>query len=189
MKRQTGSARKPLFVSFPLLGVGLLSVVVFSLWLLPASAQGAAAARVLTLYSVATAEQYVNNADDRARGKGNNPFGNFRDASATVTHVGGAPFPGDEALFKFSLFADASLDRSAGSAIFTCQYNFNKNAYCDAVYQLATGTLFAAGAFNYDANSFALAITGGSGPYFGSTGGIQVSPGPKHSQRLALTLG
>jgi hypothetical protein len=144
--------------------------------------------RSITLYSIATEEQYVNNADDRARGKGNNPFGNFRDATATVTHPGGAPFPGDEAFFKFALYTSSQLHTNAGSAVFTCEYNFNKNTFCEAVYQLSGGNIFGAGAFNFTANSFAIAITGGTGRYFGAFGDMQASPGPRHSQHLTFAL-
>ena len=38
----------------------------------------------LTLYSVATAEQYENYSDDRQRGSGNNPFGNYKAPTATT---------------------------------------------------------------------------------------------------------
>jgi hypothetical protein len=143
----------------------------------------------LTLYSLATESQFVNNADDRARGKGNNPFGNFQDAKATVTQPGGSPFPGDEAIYKFSLYTTMNLKKkSAGSAILTCQYNFDHNAYCDAEYTLHGGTLFGAGAFNFNTDSFVISVTGGTGTYLAMSGDIKATPGPQHSQRLAITL-
>ena len=143
----------------------------------------------LVLYSVPSQQQYLNNADDRARGEGNNPFGNFRDASATATHPTGAPYPGDEVFFKFNVFTSGSLNKSAGSATLSCQYNFNKNAFCDGYYELDGGTLFGAGPLDFSSSTFALAITGGTGKYLYMTGGIQGSPGPRHSQRLVFTLG
>jgi hypothetical protein len=42
-----------------------------------ASASPRSAPTRLTLYSVASAEQFLNHMDDRQRGHGNNPFGNF----------------------------------------------------------------------------------------------------------------
>ena len=144
--------------------------------------------QTMTVYSLATEEQFVNNADDRARGKGNNPFGNYKDLTATTAEKGNGPFPGDEALFKFSIYQSSDLKKSAGTAVFTCQYNFNKNAFCDASYALPGGTLVGAGAFNFNAQNFALAITGGTGKYRGVTGDLRAAPGPHHSQKLAITL-
>jgi hypothetical protein len=186
MKRRVTLFRLIRSASLPPLSAALLLGAFVGLT--PGSADAAKVGRV-TLYSVATQEQYVNNADDRARGKGNNPFGNFRDASATATHPTGAPYPGDEVFFKFNVFTSGSLNKSAGSATLSCQYNFNKNAFCDGYYQLDGGTLFGAGPLDFSSSTFALAITGGTGKYLYMTGGIQGSPGPRHSQRLVFTLG
>ena len=68
----------------------------------PAGGRG----RPFTFYSAATSEQFVNNADDRLRGKGNNPFGNFHDSSPTTKQAKG-PFPGDEAIFTFDVYSDS----------------------------------------------------------------------------------
>ena len=154
----------------------------------PTSGAQARVGKGAVLYSVGTAEQYVNNADDRARGKGHNPFGNFHDASATATH-GGGPYPGDEALFKFKLYTSSTLKSLIGSAVFTCLYDFNKDAFCDASYSLNDGTVFGAGTLDTTADSFAIPITGGTGKYLGLMGVIHASPGPSHSQRLAFAVG
>jgi hypothetical protein len=98
------------------------------------------------------------------------------------------PFPGDEALFKFNAFSAGDLKKSAGTAVFTCQYNFNKNAFCDAAYELTDGTLIGSGEFDFNASSFSLAIIGGTGKYRGRIGSLDASPGPKHSQRLVVVL-
>jgi hypothetical protein len=133
-------------------------------------------------------EQFVNNADDRTRGIGNNPFGNFND-SAPVTKTGSGPFPGDEALFSFNLYTNVDRKTKAGSAIFRCYYNFSKNAFCDVSFQLTgKGTLTAVGAFNFNATQFNLAVTGGYGGYANARGVVAESPGAKHSQRLAFVL-
>jgi len=177
--------------TLPLLAAGIASICVClpGVGFMAQSAEAASASQGMTLYSIAKSEQYVNNADDRARGKGNNPFGNFRDATATATHQSGAPFPGDEAIYAFDVYANDGLKKSVGTAVYTCQYNFNKNAWCDAVYEINGGTLFGSGAFNFNADTFALGITGGLGKYSGVTGGIRSMPGPSHSQRLIFTLG
>jgi hypothetical protein len=141
-----------------------------------------------TLYPVATQEQYINDADDRLRGKGNNPFGNFKDTLPNIIS-GHPPFVGDESIFKFDVFTDSSLKTSAGSATLTCRYYFKQSQFCDVLYQLNGGTIYGDGAFGYSADSFAIAVTGASGKYSGLTGIIQVTPGPSHSQRLAFQDG
>ena len=93
----------------------------------------------LVLYSVAEQEQFINNADDRTRGGGNNPFGNNKDVTPTSNKATNGPFPGDEAIFSFNLYTSSSLRTRAGTAIFTCQYNYDKNAFCDAAFQLSNG--------------------------------------------------
>jgi hypothetical protein len=153
-----------------------------------ASAHSSLANRTLVLYSVATAEQFMNNKDDRERGTGTNPFGNFHDATPTTKQARG-PFPGDEAYFKFAVYDDRSLRRPIGSARFSCFYNFNRNVYCDAVYHLGDGMLIGSGGFSFDATSFDMAITGGSGAYKSLKGEMKAQPAPHHAQRLVFTLG
>jgi len=157
------------------------------------SAGGAsgADAQKLTLYSIAEQEQYVNNADDRTRGEGNNPFGNYKDVTPVANKSSVGPFPGDEALFSFNLYTDPGLKKRAGSAIFTCQYNFDKNAFCDASFQVAAGskgTLIASGSFNFNATQFTLTVTGGTGPFVGRKGTVSETPSRNHAQKLGFEL-
>jgi len=153
------------------------------------SAAQHSAAQTLTLYSVAEQEQYVNNADDRTRADGNNPFGNYKDVTPVANRSGNGPFPGDEALFSFNLYADSGLKHRAGSAIFTCQYNFNKNAYCDASFRLNNGsTLVAAGSFNFNATKFTLTVTGSYGKLQNKKGFVNETPSQNHSQKLSFTF-
>jgi hypothetical protein len=145
-------------------------------------------AKRVVIYSVAKQEQYVNNADDRTRGQGHNPFGNYKDTAPVIKPPTG-PFPGDEAIFAFALFSDAGLRKKAGSAVFMCYYNFGKNAYCDASFHLSNGaTLMASGAFNFNAPKFTLAITGGYGPNAARSGVVEERPAANHSQRLVFLL-
>jgi hypothetical protein len=154
-----------------------------------AAPRSAGGTRSFMLYSVATTEQFLNNKDDRERGKGTNPFGNFHDASATTKQAKG-PFPGDEAYFKFAVYESPSLGKPIGDARFACHYNFNRDVYCDAVYELSRGTLVGGGAFSFDASSFTLVITGGSGTYQGLRGDVKTEPATKRAaQRLSFTLG
>ena len=76
----------------------------------------------LTLYSVATAAQYQNYSDDRQRGYGNNPFGNFKDTSATTKRTKSGPFPGDLEYFELIVYRDADLKTRTGTATITCQF-------------------------------------------------------------------
>ena len=142
----------------------------------------------LRLYSVATAEQFINNEDDRARAQGNSPFGNFKDTAAVAKETGNGPFPGDQSLFTFDVYKSSDLKTKIGTATFSCQYNFNKNAFCEAVYTLKNGTLYGAGAFNFNATAFSIAITAGTGTYNGKTGQLAAKPGPNHSQQLIFKL-
>ena len=155
-----------------------------------ASARGTAASltKKLTVYSVATQEQFMNHEDDRDRGKGNNPFGNFKDSTSATKETGIGPFAGDRAIFTFALFDDAKLRTKIGSATFICQYGFPKNAICDAGYQLENGQLIGEGAFNFNARSFDLAITGGTGKYAGLIGVMSASPSKGHTQTLTFRL-
>jgi hypothetical protein len=152
------------------------------------SAAAAPAPQRITIYSIATQEQFLNHKDDRSRGTGNNPFGNFKDTSTPSAQGGVGPFVGDRAIFTFRLFADPGLKRSIGSAIYVCHYSFDKESFCNADYILADGTLTGAGEFNFSASKFALAVTGGTGKYRSTTGDLFVSPAANHSQRVLFTF-
>ena len=155
------------------------------------SAPARAIPHAMTLYSSPTHEAFVANADDEIRGDVSNPFGTHisREASglANLDEKQG-PFPGDEALFTFDVFATGKLQASIGKATFTCQYYFDKNAFCDVSFQLDGGSLIAAGAFNFNSKTFALAITGGYGKYSGASGDIEATPSGKLAQRLAFVF-
>jgi hypothetical protein len=140
----------------------------------------------LTLYSVATSEQFINNADDRQRGQTHSAFGNFHDTSATSRERGNGPFPGDQAIYEFAVYGNAALKQSVGTGMFTCEYNFAKHAFCNALYSVKGGTLIGSGQVNFDSYSFAIAIVGGTGKYRGLRGEMQATQGPNHSQRLVF---
>ena len=73
-------ARRPSGSRLPLLGLavaGLLSIVAVA----GAGAARAVKTRQLVLYAGVTRTAYVNNADDRSRGEGRNPFGNYSGSS------------------------------------------------------------------------------------------------------------
>jgi hypothetical protein len=154
-----------------------------------APAGAAPAGRQFTVYSLAEQEQYVNNQDDRTRGKGNNPFGNYRDNAPIASKDANGPFPGDEAVFDFDLYGNAALTKRIGSATFTCQYNFAKNADCDVAFDLkGKGTLIATGAFNFEAKRFTLGLTGGYGSYVAAKGVVAETPSAHHAQKLRFEI-
>ena len=158
--------------------------------LLRPSSVAAATSHALTLYSVATGAQYINNNDDEARGDVNNPYGTQALHGAALAHVenGNGPFAGDQAIFTFKLYGGSNLKASAGSAMLICQYNFNKNAFCDASYYLRGGALIGGGPLNFNAKRFALAITGGTKTYSRAAGEVDVSPSANHAQRLSFIM-
>src|ERR1700722_3860195 len=143
----------------------------------------------LTVYSVATHEQFIDNSDDEARGWTANPFGlRDRRVQFAESEDKGGPYPGDAALFSFNLYTDASLKTIAGSATLTCYYYFGKNAFCDATYQLRSGTLIGGNAIAFSATHFAVAITGGTSKYLTVTGDAEASPSGKQAQRLDFAI-
>ncbi len=142
----------------------------------------------IDVYSAPAQETFVANADDEARGAVNNPFGTHNGSPAASEKTNG-PFAGDEALFSFDVYTTPGLQSKAGSAVYTCWYYFNKNAFCDASFQLKGGTLIAAGTLNFEGKAFALAITGGYGKYTRATGDVEATASGKNAQHLAFVLG
>jgi hypothetical protein len=153
------------------------------------SAASTAATQRLTLYTLPSQEQFLNHADDRQRGYGKNPFGNFQAPTATTRESNNGPFPGDQAFFAFKVYSGPDLKKLAGSAVFTCNYNFKHHGFCDATYDLGADTFLAAGPVDFDAKTFTLVVTGGTGKYEGLTGAVTATPGPKLSQRLTVAVG
>lgn len=170
----------------PLVAV-CVAVVAAAGWLAP-RASATTTAKRLVVYSVAEQEQYVNNSDSRRQGVGNNPFGTFKDLGPTSTPPNG-PFPGDESLFSFNLYSDRGVKHRIGTAVFTCQYNFSTNAFCDASYHLSGGdSLVAGGGFSFSASRFTLAVTGGTGRYADQSGTVTEIPSANHAQRVVFVL-
>ena len=92
------------FVLLTLTAIVGAALIVVATAASPAKA-AARAQRSFVLYSVTKEEQFLDHADDRARGKGNNPFGNFKESKAVVKEPGNGPFPGDNAVFAFGLYS------------------------------------------------------------------------------------
>jgi hypothetical protein len=141
------------------------------------TAHRVSAMRVLTVYSVATGLQYINSADDSARGKVNNPFDGATNKLAPERSGGGdGPFAGDIAVYSVDLYSDSTLKRHAGSGVYTCYFNYNQRALCQAYYKrTGAGTLVASGPVDFKTSGFTIAITGGTNTYLGARGQVNVA--------------
>ena len=158
-------------------------VVVAALVVLASFVSGSAGATAKTpqrlkLYSITTEEQFLNHADDRQRGFGNNPFGNYKAPTATTREHNAGPFPGDQALYSFKLYTNSSRKALAGTALYSCTYSFARRGYCDASWKLKDGTLVGGGAVDFDSKTFTFVITGGTAKYHGVAGTVSSSPAP-----------
>jgi hypothetical protein len=144
--------------------------------------------QTLVRYSNVVRETFVNNDDDEARGRVNNPFG-ARIRKGAASKAGGGPFPGDQALFGFDVFSDAKLRTRAGSGVYNCQYSFAKRALCQATIELEGGTISVDGFIDFGASTWTMVVTGGTGKYSGRSGEVEATPDGRHAQRLAFRLG
>jgi hypothetical protein len=140
----------------------------------------------LVLYSEAGRAAFLDNSDDRlgggepsarAKSEASGTAAIVRSLSGGPFHVSPAliraenaaqqvsgPLPGDEALVSLEVFTTPELQKAVGSALLTCRYAFDRNAYCDGAVELADGVrLTAAGTLDADADHLTLAITSGYG--------------------------
>jgi hypothetical protein len=149
------------------------------------------ATQKLTVYAVPATVQFMNHADDRLRGMSANPF-NLK-ASAVIFNdngkeKGNGPFPGDDILYAFKLFADAERTQPTGTAMFTCYYGFGKRATCDSYFDLDKGLLLASGQVPFGQTHFTLGVTGGTHAYVGALGQLKSVPAAKNAQRFDLQV-
>jgi hypothetical protein len=148
--------------------------------------------RSLAIYSSATAVQYLNNADDEARGLTNNPFSSgVNKLRPKLEWKGNGPFAGDVVIYSFNLFNDRSLKKKAGSATYTCYFNYKKMAFCNTYYSLKSGasTIVASGPIDFNTTGFSLPITGGTSRYVAARGELkETSVKTANAQRLEFRL-
>jgi hypothetical protein len=156
------------------------------------AASGASrASQKLTVYAVPTTVQFMNHADDRLRGMSTNPFSLKAEAvilGANGKEKGNGPFPGDDILYGFKLFADAKRTKPIGTAMFTCYYEFAKRATCESYFDLTRGLLLASGQVPFGAKHFALGVTGGTRGYFAALGQVDSVPAAGNAQRFDLQV-
>jgi hypothetical protein len=163
---------------------------------LAAASATASSSHTLVLYAVATKATFVDHADDRARGQDKNPFNadiKALGATAKENEKGHGPYPGDEALLVFKLYARPNRTQPIGSAVYSCTYNLAKHALCRADFDLKGGSLFATGPVDFSASDFTIAVISGTGKYVGAFGqvseGSLVKPLTKNMHRLDFDLG
>ena len=87
-----------------------------------------------------------------------------------------------------SIHADASLKTIAGSATLTCYYYFGKNAFCDATYQLRSGTLIGGNAIAFSATHFRGCDHGRHEQVPHGDRDAEASPSGKQAQRLDFAI-
>lgn len=160
------------------LPAALAAVAVAATMAVPA-ATAATHGRSLLLYAKPTRAQFINRADDRARGLKVNPFNADilpPPPKANSGKKGGRA--GDNALFAFNLYTDPNLKRLVGTAIYSCTFNFAHEAICEADFELSHGSMIAMGPAQLDStfSQLVLPVTGGTGRYAGAHGQLTSTP-------------
>jgi len=153
----------------------------------PAATQG----RSLLFYAKPLQAQFINHADDRARGNKVNPFNVEALPTPPKANKGkkGAR-AGDNALFSLTLYSDAGLKRVVGTAVYNCTFNFAQEAICEADFELKGGSMIAMGPAKLDGRPIVLAVTGGTGRYGSAHGQVtSTSSGSKNTQIVRFQLG
>jgi hypothetical protein len=175
MKRGSSCSRAVSPTLRLVIAVSVVGATLFAAGAASSAARAAAGVQRFTYYSSIKNERYINNVDDLSRGEGHNPFGNVSSVKPPTNEKVSGPLAGDESMFAFNLFTDPNLKTSAGSVIFVCWYNFNRNGLCDAAFQLKGGTLIGKGALNFSDEDFTLALIGGTSKYRSMGGAVQIT--------------
>jgi hypothetical protein len=133
----------------------------------PPTTQG----RSFVIYAKPTRAQFVNHADDRARGNFKNPFDpDLLPTPPSANSAKKGARAGDNALFNFKLYSDFNLTRPIGNANYSCTFNFAEEAFCEAHFILNGGTMIAMGPATLTGSDIIFPVTGGTGPYAGAHG-------------------
>jgi hypothetical protein len=149
----------------------LVAVVVAATVAVPGAQATPQVGRSFVFYAKPTRAQFINHADDRARGNITNPFDTAvppTPANANSAKKGARA--GDGALFTLRLYSDAKLTRPVGTAAYSCTFNFGQQAICEGQFQLGGATMIAMGPADLQSGDFVLPVTGGTGRYAGAHG-------------------
>jgi len=142
--------------------------------------------RSFVVYAKPKRAQFVNHADDRARGdKLNSLNADSLPTPANANSGKKGARAGDNALITLVLYADPNLTRVVGSAVYSCTFNFAQEAVCDGQFELNGGTIIALGPAKLDGSEIVLAVTGGAGTYEGAHGQVtSTSLGAKKTTQI-----
>jgi hypothetical protein len=136
----------------------------------PVAVSATQSRRSIVFYAKPTRTQFINHADDRARGTFKNPFGDVLPTPPNANSAKAGTRAGDSALFTLKLYSDARLTRAVGTASYSCTVNFGQQAICDGQFELGNGTMIAMGPADLKTGEFVLPVTGGTGRYAGAHG-------------------
>ena len=73
--------------------------------------------------------------------------------------------------------------------MYTCYFNYDRHALCQAYYKLKSGgTVVASGPIDFNRSTFTIVVTGGTKKYLGVRGEAKVAAAPHSSQRIDFEL-
>ncbi len=125
------------------------------------------------VYAKPKRAQFVNHADDRARGDKLKSFNAEALPTPPSANSGKkGTRAGDSALLTLTLYSDPQLRRAIGTATYSCTFNFAQEAICDGHFDVGGGTIIALGPARLDGSDITLAVTGGTGRYSGAHGQV-----------------
>jgi hypothetical protein len=149
----------------------LVTIVVAAAAAVPIAQASTQARRSVVFYAKPTRAQFINHADDRARGNFTNPFADELPTPPNANSGKPGARAGDNAIFTLKLYSDARLTRAVGTAAYTCTVNFGQQAICEGQFQLTGGgTMIAMGPADLKSGDLVLPVTGGTGRYAGAHG-------------------
>jgi hypothetical protein len=168
------------------LPAALVAVAVAASVAVPVALATTQARRSVVFYGKPTRAQFINHADDRARGNFTNPFGDGLPTPPNANSGKPGARAGDNALFTLKLYSDAKLTRPVGTAAYSCTVNFGQQAICEGQFVLsAGGTMIALGPADLKSGDFVLPVTGGTGRYAGAHGQLtSTSAGKKTNTQI-----
>jgi hypothetical protein len=163
----------------------LVAVAVAVSVAVPVAVAMAQARRSVVFYAKPTRAQFINHADDRARGNFTNPFADILPTPKNANSGKPGARAGDNALFTLKLYSDSKLTRLVGTAAYSCTVNFGQQAICEGQFELSNGTMIAMGPADLKSGDLVLPVTGGTGRYAGAHGQLtSTSAGKKTSTQI-----
>jgi hypothetical protein len=73
--------------------------------------------------------------------------------------------------------------------VYTCYFNYDRHALCQAYYKLKTGgTLVASGPVDFKISKFTIVVSGGTNAYLGARGEARAVAASGNAQRIDFEL-